>query len=197
MNARSRSIAPRRGTGFTMLEVLVAILILSVGLLGLAGIYVVSVQNTKGANLRTLATQQAYDIADRMRANIGALTVLSPTVPFYHMPTATQHAACYTGTCTSQQMAENDYYEWNNPASATSNARVLPGGNGVVCLDSTPNDGTWDGTTLTPACDGLGTGYAIKLWWIEERGERIGALLEECPTTPCYRRFVTTLQPQP
>jgi type IV pilus assembly protein PilV len=188
MRSGSRPGRPRHG-GFTMLEVLVAVLILSIGLLGLAGIYVASVQNTKTANLRTLATQQAYDLADRMRTNIGALTVLSPTVPFYHLPTATQHTSCYTATCTSQQMAENDYYEWNDPASPGSNRSVLPDGNGVVCLDSTPSDGTWDGAALTHACDGLGTAYAIKIWWLEKAATEIQG--------PTYQRFVFAFQPQP
>lgn len=181
-----------RCAGFTLIEVLVSLLILAVGLLGLVGIFVASTQNNKSASLRTIATLQAYDMADRMRANIGALTVISPTIPYYHLPTATQNTTCYTATCTSQQMAQNDYYEWNTAASATSNPSVLPGGQGIVCLDSTPNDGTWDGTTVTPACDGLGTGYAIKLWWLDDRRSGIAIT-----STAAYLRFVTTLQPQP
>lgn len=176
--------------GFTLLEALISILILAVGLLGLAGLYVAGAQYNKSANLRTFATQQAYDMADRMRVNIGALTVLSPTVPYYHLPSAVQHTSCYTSTCNSQQMAQNDYYEWNDPASASSNPRVLPGGYGIVCLDSTPNDGTWNGTSVTHGCDGLGTMYAIKVWWLEDR-----SLPSSDPNA--YRRFVTTLQPQP
>ena len=181
-----------RCAGFTLIEVLVSLLILAVGLLGLVGIFVASTQNNKSAHLRTIATLQAYDMADRMRANIGALTVISPTIPYYHLPTATQYGTCYTATCTSQQMAQNDYYEWNNAASATSNPSVLPAGQGIVCLDSTPNDGTWDGTTVTPACDGLGTSYAIKLWWLDDR--RSGLATTD---VAAYLRFVTTLQPQP
>ena len=181
-----------RCAGFTLIEVLVSLLILAVGLLGLVGMFVASTQNNKSASLRTIATLQAYDMADRMRANIGALTVISPTIPYYHLPTATQYGTCYTATCTSQQMAQNDYYEWNNAASATSNPSVLPAGQGIVCLDSTPNDGTWDGTTVTPACDGLGTSYAIKLWWLDDR--RSGLATTD---VAAYLRFVTTLQPQP
>ena len=189
-----RHSTPRlRSRGFTMLETLIAILVVSFGLLGIAGIYVTGVQNNKSANLRTLATQQAYDMADRMRANLAGLTVPLPAMPYYHLPTETQTASCYTTTnCTPQQMAQNDYYEWNNTNSTNSNRRVLPGGFGITCLDSTPNDGTWDGSSVTHACDGLGTTYAIKVWWLDDRRSGLAT------TDPnAYLRVVTTLQPQP
>jgi type IV pilus assembly protein PilV len=187
--------ARHRASGFTMLEALVSILILSFGLLGLAGLFVSGAQNNRNANLRTVATQQAYNMADRMRTNLSALTVLNPTVPYYHLTTATQRDCYTTAICDSQQMAKNDYYEWNDPASSISNPTLLPGGYGVVCIDSTPSDGTWDGTTVTHACDGLGTSYAIKVWWLDDR--RAGGVTNATNTTAAYRLFVATLQPQP
>lgn len=69
---------------------------------------------------------------------------------------------------------------------------MLPGGFGITCLDSTPNDGTWDGTTVNHQCDGLGTAYAIKVWWLDDRRSGLAT------TDPnAYLRVVTTLQPQP
>lgn len=55
--------------GFTMIEVLVTVLVLSIGLLGLAGLQATSLRNNHSAYLRSQATVLAYDIADRMRAN--------------------------------------------------------------------------------------------------------------------------------
>ena len=55
--------------GFTLIEVLVALVILSVGLLGLAGLQTTGIRNNHSANLRSQATIMAYDIADRIRAN--------------------------------------------------------------------------------------------------------------------------------
>ena len=55
--------------GFTLLEVMVAILVLSIGLLGLAGLMASSLKNSHSAYLRTQATWFAYDALDRMRAN--------------------------------------------------------------------------------------------------------------------------------
>jgi type IV pilus assembly protein PilV len=56
-------------TGFSMMEVLVALLVLSVGLLGMAALQVVSLKANHGAYQRSQATFLAYDMIDRMRAN--------------------------------------------------------------------------------------------------------------------------------
>lgn len=63
-----RSAGHRMG-GFTLLEVLVAMLVLSIGLLGLAGLMAASLKNSHSAYYRTQATWMAYDALDRMRAN--------------------------------------------------------------------------------------------------------------------------------
>ena len=55
--------------GFTMVELLIAVLVLSIGLLGLAGLQAAGLRNNQSAYLRSQATILGYDIADRMRAN--------------------------------------------------------------------------------------------------------------------------------
>jgi type IV pilus assembly protein PilV len=62
-------VACGRSGGFTLLEVLVALLVLSVGLLGIAGLQLTSLRSNHSAYLRSQATILAYDILDRMRAN--------------------------------------------------------------------------------------------------------------------------------
>ena len=104
--------------GFTLLEVLIAIVVLSVGLLGLAGLQATGLRNNHQATLLTSATLQAYDMADRMRANKAAidsyLFTASPTAP-----TCT--------TCTAAQIAALDGSQWY-----TANSILLPSGSGSV-----------------------------------------------------------------
>jgi len=57
------------GRGFTLIEVLVTMLILSIGLMGMAGLQAVSLKMNQSAHLSSQATFLAYDIIDRMRAN--------------------------------------------------------------------------------------------------------------------------------
>ena len=60
---------PRREGGFTLIEVLVAVLILSIGLLGLAALQTTSLRSNHSSLLRSQATLLSYEIVDRMRAN--------------------------------------------------------------------------------------------------------------------------------
>jgi type IV pilus assembly protein PilV len=55
--------------GFTLIEVLIAVLILAIGLLGLAGLQTFSLQSNVHAYQRSQATTLAYEILDAMRAN--------------------------------------------------------------------------------------------------------------------------------
>lgn len=107
-------------TGFTLLEILVAIVVLSLGLLGLAGLQAATLRNNQIAYFRAIAIQQTYDMADRIRANQAGVTLGK-----YNNPAATHHACA---PCTNpQEMAEEDFYQWNN-----NNARMLPAGAGTV-----------------------------------------------------------------
>lgn len=59
--------------GFTLLEVLITVVIFSVGLLGLAGLQATGIKLNHSSLLRTQATLLAYDVADCMRANRGSV----------------------------------------------------------------------------------------------------------------------------
>ncbi len=72
MNKRRMQAFPGRSRGFTMIEVLIAVLILAIGLLGVAGVQLLSMQQTSNANVRSQVTLYAQDIAERIRANGGA-----------------------------------------------------------------------------------------------------------------------------
>ena len=60
-------------TGFTLIEVMIAILIFSVGLMGMAALMVLSVKTNQSAYLRTQASFLAQGFADRMRANMSQI----------------------------------------------------------------------------------------------------------------------------
>jgi type IV pilus assembly protein PilV len=115
-------------SGFSLLEVLVAIIVLSLGLLGLAGLQAASLRNNQIAYYRAIATQQTYDMADRIRANqagvaAGAYNNLAAIIP--------ADPDCVTNTCTPALMATADQSQWNN-----NNARMLPAGAGTVVSDA-------------------------------------------------------------
>ena len=148
-------------SGFTLIEVLVSVLILSIGLVGVAALQGVSLKNTQSAFMRSQATALAYDVADRMRAN-----VISARTGMYDPTKAAAVSACKSTTgCTPQDMAKHDLAEWK---AAITN--YLPMGEGYVCIDSTPNDGI---SAASPACDDSGTQFAVKIWWDDNRDGKI------------------------
>lgn len=65
---RLRAPADRQ-RGFSMIEVLIAIVVLAIGLLGFALLQTTTLRYTQSANSRTLATNLAYSLLDQMRTN--------------------------------------------------------------------------------------------------------------------------------
>jgi type IV pilus assembly protein PilV len=67
---RALSVRRRPQAGFSLIEVMVAVLVLSVGLLGMAALMTTSLRNTHSANQRTQAVNLAQEIVDSIRANL-------------------------------------------------------------------------------------------------------------------------------
>lgn len=102
--------------GVSLIEVLVSIVIASIGLLALAGVNTSSVRYTKMSQYRGTATQLAGDIGERMRANKGGLASYDLQTSFATQATlpAVAAALCnsYVVTCTAAQMAAYDLQTW-------------------------------------------------------------------------------------
>lgn len=104
--------------GFTLIEVLVALIVISVGLLGLAGMKASSMQSTYGSYGRTQAVTLAYAIVDRMRANRDAALAQAYDNDFTDGP---------PGCSSTDAVADCDLDAWlRNVASE------LPDGEGAV-----------------------------------------------------------------
>lgn len=121
-----------RQNGFTLLEALVALVVISIGLLGLLGLQTVAIVNTHVSKSQTLASIDADDIADRIRAN--------PTAPaslvyaqISDSGTSPPQTDCTQTTCSPTDMANYDAWEWQQTLAST-----LPDGRGdVSCISPT------------------------------------------------------------
>ena len=113
----NRPFKPRQ-TGVSLIEILIALVILSIGLLGMAGLQARTLSLNHSAYQRTQAINLSYDVADRMRANrrsaqdgdyVITLTASNPT---------------------GQSVPDQDLREWREIIQAT-----LPSGTGSVALN--------------------------------------------------------------
>ena len=125
MPSRRQIKAGKRVGGFTLVEVLIALVILSIGMLGIAGLYVHSMQAGRTSVFRHHAVTLAGDIADRIRANPRAAAAYG---------LAGANNACVDGgiDCTPAQMAANDIFLWDQQATD-----ALPNGTVTVVFDNT------------------------------------------------------------
>ncbi len=142
--------------GFTLIEVLVSLIIIAIGLLGLAGMQIHGMQGNNGSVLRTQANLIANDIATRMRVNKAAMDNSIYALADYSIACASQTPPdCTSASCTSSEIAELDIADFicdseNNLPNVSSTT--------ISCND---ND-------LTDADDcSLGSPHTITLSWAE------------------------------
>ena len=129
-----------RQTGFSLVEVMITLVIMSVGMLGIAGLYVQSLQAGRTSMFRHHAVTLAGDVADRIRAN--------PTAAVAYTDADGGNNNCVLGgtDCTPAEMAANDIFLWKAQAD-----EALPGGDVTI---------TFDGGVIPPS-------YTITVSWNE------------------------------
>ncbi len=144
----------RTASGFTMVEVLVTLIILSIGLLGLAGLQTRSMASNHTAYLKSQASILASDMADRLRSNVVGVRAGN-----YDDASGTSEVqeTCLAAGCSPAIMATHDTHEWN-----TTLSQQLPAGQGTVT--------------------GNGTTFVITVFWDEARNGATG--MECDPTEP-------------
>lgn len=136
-------IQPSKQNGFTLIEVLVTMVVMAIGLLGLAGLQVTSLRNTEVAYQRSQATTLAYDMLDRMRSNPTGVADGK-----YDDITAApaSYTDCTSNTCDTDAMATFDNGDWQAKIAAD-----LPSGSGAV------------------SGSGSGSVFTITISWDEDR----------------------------
>lgn len=149
-NSRGRIVSARGARGFSMMELLVAVLVMGIGVLGISALQMVSLQNNRGALHRAEAVQLAYDMLDRIKAH--GTPALYDAYDMDDDPPAPTN--CNAAICTPAQMAVFDRAVWkcllgghndndncddlrDNNVIPSSNAQPgLPQGNGSIAIDA-------------------------------------------------------------
>lgn len=148
--------APAHASGFSLLEVLISLVIVAVGLLGVAGLMSNTLKSNDSAAMRTQATAQAYNIIDRMRANMigvngGSYVVgMPPSAATGALP-----STCTGTACGPVALATYDIGQWEYEL-----AKLLPQGRGSISITPVPTGATytvtvrWNDTRAEQALSG-------------------------------------------
>lgn len=150
-----------REGGFTLLEVLIAMLVFAIGLLGIAGLQAAGMRFVQGSQFRGVALAQAESMVERMRANPRAVIAGD-----YHMGTRQTNVAkdCDVAACSAAELAAFDLVVWERgTAEDTSGANsvVLPQGSGLVCRGEAKEDWTCESQSNESPF------YTVNLRWVE------------------------------
>ncbi len=135
--------------GFSLLEVLISGAIMSSGLAGLAALLFTSVSGTAQSGYQTTTSM----LADSMLA-MSEISPASRQVFLRALPASVSSCDEHS-LCSARQFSESNLKSWHFQVASR-----LPMGQGVVCIDSSPFDGTGD----HPACDG-GDLLVVKVFW--------------------------------
>lgn len=156
----------QRQRGFTLVEVLVSVIILSIGVLGAVGMQAASLQSNKEVRYQVIAASIARELAEKMRGNHAvAIQTTAATNPYLLDTTITGSSTfsapspnCYTAACpTGLNIAAWDIYDLQlRLQNALPSPRIL------ICLDKQPF--TSNGTPQW-ACTNDGDVAVLKLSW--------------------------------
>lgn len=162
-----RPPAPSPQSGFSLLEVLITLVVLSVGLLGIASMQMAGMRFTFNANEQGTAAILAQNIIDKMRANAGCIVGGNVSTcgsigglrggSYDAITSQPASVNCVTQVCTFAQIAQSDVYDWYQALSTS-----LPSGTGAV-------------QCITPAyCDNNATiaaaVYVVTVCWDDGHG---------------------------
>jgi type IV pilus assembly protein PilV len=140
MNLPAASTFRKSQQGFTLLEVLVAVLVLSIGLLGMSALTMNVLRANDSSYFQSQAAILANAILDDMRANAteeiknGSYNINFGTYP------AKPSTSCDVGTCTSAQMAAYDLWAWTSRVAAEMPVDASSGGK--ISFNTTTNQAT-------------------------------------------------------
>ncbi len=111
--------------GFSLIDVLVSLVVLSTGLLSMANLQVSALRGNQGAYLASVAAQQAQDMAERMKANPAGVAADEYDAIDADIPTL--QVNCQSANCDPEELARFDRNRWN-----AANQALLPAGGGQV-----------------------------------------------------------------
>lgn len=189
----------RNQAGFTLVEVLVSVLVLTLGIVGAAAMQLTATRTNQQTLYHGIGLQIASEIADRIRANDHEMRQSDGNNRFVNVnydsnsesdPTPPA-VSCHTTPCDSTQLANFDIHEWKRRVRD-----ALPAGRLLICRDSRPWDAekgsfTWECTSGSSDSASL----VIKLGWRGKHEDGNADAAAETGQMPPPPKVAITVEP--
>ena len=179
---------PRRAAGgFTLVEVLVALLVLSLGVLGVVALQAGTLRVTRESRLQEAAVRLASEFTDLVRSNPAVArqttAAANPYLVSFNGTAPSSGSSCFTASACADgvSVARRDVDDW-----AARVAAALPGARVAVCFDSSPfatGRPDWD-------CDDSGDVMMVKIGWTQSQIDRSATTLDKA-TRPSVMVAIT------
>lgn len=177
--------------GYTLVEVLVSVLVLSGGIIGTAGLQLTALRTAQQTAYQTAAIQLVSEIADKMRANAGRFNLPDELNPFVNLEYSASVdslppivKACHAANCNAEELAHFEIHEWK-----TRIKTALPGGRIRICRDDQPWDtpgGKFKWDCSLASADARTSSLVIKIGWLGKGRNPDGSVAEpgDAPSPP-------------
>jgi type IV pilus assembly protein PilV len=165
--------------GFSLIEVLISVFVLTVGVIGALGMHMSALRTTQQSVFHSNALHLAIEMADKMHTNIDPMHSADKDNPYLQIDhqsvssvSGETQVNCYSGGgyCDAQQLAQFDIAEWLSRIDT-----ALPGGRVRICRDAAPWDSAmqtydWNCSSSTSAAP-----IVIKIGWPDKNQEGVPA----------------------
>ncbi|HEY4091029.1 MAG TPA: type IV pilus modification protein PilV [Luteibacter sp.] len=176
--------SPARARGASLIEVLIAVLVFGVGIVGLAGLLIISFRSNQVGYLRTQAEFLAMGMADRMRAN--PLGVWNGAYDSTSYPLSVTQDCTKTSTCSPTQLAKRDQAQWSSQLTT-----FLPTPSAsIACTKSVTPDATQ--LQMRPPYAG---NCVMKISWVERAATDNSTATNTPNATVALRTYAWNFQP--
>ena len=174
--------SPTKNHGFSLLEILISLVILSVGMVGLAGLKIVAIKGENESHFRHEASLLMMELADRIRANPAGVDAGSYEAHDGISVTTAPSPLCDDGSCSASQLATFDMYSVAKKISVAvpgSSVSITCPSNDCSTISAIEEDNSDPASPIAAAPERKKNHTVLITWKVKKQKDEDGALSDD------------------